>query len=71
MALGHAHNYYLNLLAETGIVGLLGYLIAWIWIFVISMGHLATSQGLFVRGRLRSGNLGLYRGSQPSSTSSI
>jgi O-antigen ligase len=46
MALGHAHNYYLNLLAETGIVGLLGYLIAWIWIFVISMGIWRRSQGL-------------------------
>jgi putative inorganic carbon (HCO3(-)) transporter len=28
LALGHAHNYYLNLLAETGFVGLAGYLIA-------------------------------------------
>ncbi len=28
-ALGHAHNYYLNLLAETGIIGLLAYLLLW------------------------------------------
>ncbi|MFP4322402.1 MAG: O-antigen ligase family protein [Anaerolineales bacterium] len=27
--LGHAHNYYLNLLAETGIIGLLGYSVMW------------------------------------------
>jgi len=27
LALGHAHNYYLNLLAETGILGLLAYLV--------------------------------------------
>ncbi len=27
IALGHAHNYYLNLLAETGIVGLVAYLV--------------------------------------------
>lgn len=29
-ALGHAHNYYLNILAETGVMGLLAYLIFWI-----------------------------------------
>ena len=28
-ALGHAHNYYLNLWAETGIIGLLSYLAMW------------------------------------------
>lgn len=32
-ALGHAHNYYLNLLAETGVLGLLTY--AAFWLFVI------------------------------------
>ncbi len=35
IALGHAHNYYLNLLAEVGIVGLTAYLILWaaiIWL---------------------------------------
>jgi O-antigen ligase len=30
--LGHAHNYYLNLLAEVGIIGLLGYGKAWLLI---------------------------------------
>jgi O-antigen ligase len=28
-ALGHAHNYYLNLLAETGVPGLIAYVILW------------------------------------------
>jgi O-antigen ligase len=28
-ALGHAHNYYLNLLAEVGVTGLLAYLLLW------------------------------------------
>jgi putative inorganic carbon (hco3(-)) transporter len=32
-ALGHAHNYYLNILAETGIVGLSAYLLLWAAIF--------------------------------------
>jgi putative inorganic carbon (hco3(-)) transporter len=29
IALGHAHNYYLNIWAETGIIGLLAYLVLW------------------------------------------
>ena len=29
LALGHAHNYYLNIAAETGIIGLLAYLSLW------------------------------------------
>jgi O-antigen ligase len=29
MALGHAHNYYLNIAAETGLIGLLAYLSLW------------------------------------------
>ena len=28
--LGHAHNYYINLLAEVGILGLVAYLIFWL-----------------------------------------
>jgi O-antigen ligase len=33
--LGHAHNYYLNILAETGILGLLAY--GKVWFFIIAM----------------------------------
>ncbi|MCS7286011.1 MAG: O-antigen ligase family protein [Anaerolineae bacterium] len=32
--LGHAHNYYLNIAAETGFIGLLAYLFFWGWVFV-------------------------------------
>jgi O-antigen ligase len=32
-ALGHAHNYYLNILAETGLIGALAYLLLWGVIF--------------------------------------
>lgn len=31
--LGHAHNYYLNVLAETGIIGLFAYTVTWIALF--------------------------------------
>ncbi|HFE65932.1 MAG TPA: O-antigen ligase domain-containing protein [Chloroflexi bacterium] len=31
--LGHAHNYYLNLAAEVGVVGLLAYLVLWTAVF--------------------------------------
>lgn len=35
-ALGHAHNFYLNMLAETGIAGLTAYLAFWIGIFALT-----------------------------------
>lgn len=35
-ALGHAHNYYLNILAEGGIIGILAFLVLWITIFTIT-----------------------------------
>jgi len=34
--LGHAHNYYLNVFAETGMIGLLGYAMLWLWILNIT-----------------------------------
>jgi hypothetical protein len=33
LALGHAHNIYLNMLAETGLLGLTVYLFLWGWVF--------------------------------------
>lgn len=44
-ALGHAHNYYLNVLAETGIVGLLAYLVMWSIILGINYRVLASTIG--------------------------
>jgi O-antigen ligase len=46
LALGHAHNYYLNLLAETGIVGLAAYLIAWAVILALTLRALRQTTGL-------------------------
>jgi putative inorganic carbon (HCO3(-)) transporter len=44
--LGHAHNDYLNLLAETGIVGLVGYLVGWALIVTWTWQTLRTSDPL-------------------------
>ncbi|NJL92656.1 MAG: O-antigen ligase family protein, partial [Anaerolineae bacterium] len=46
-ALGHAHNYYLNLLAETGIIGLLGYFAMWVAILQTNWGILRAPNGVF------------------------
>lgn len=35
-ALGHAHNYYLNIMAEAGILGLLSYVVLWISVFILT-----------------------------------
>jgi O-antigen ligase len=35
--LGHAHNYYLNVLAETGMIGLAAYVVLWISYFGIAL----------------------------------
>ena len=37
LALGHAHNYYLNVFAETGVFGLMAYLILWLCVFLRSV----------------------------------
>lgn len=34
--LGHAHNYYLNIFAEAGIIGLLAYIVVWVWVVWMS-----------------------------------
>ncbi len=40
LALGHAHNYYLNVLAETGLVGLLAYVSMWLALVRLSLRSL-------------------------------
>jgi len=34
---GHPHNFYLQLLAEAGIIGLAAYLLLWVWAFVVAL----------------------------------
>ncbi len=42
--LGHAHNYILNLGAEAGLIGILGYLIFWIYAFRVTWDAICSSQ---------------------------
>lgn len=45
-ALGHAHNYYLNLLAEIGVIGLTAYLLFWIIVIHQTLQQINTQSGL-------------------------
>ncbi len=57
-ALGHAHNYYINLLAETGVIGLGAYVLLWtavVWQTIALLGRL----GGWERG-LALGALGVW-----------
>jgi O-antigen ligase len=58
-ALGHAHNYYLNLLAETGMIGLIAYLVMWGTIFILNGRLLSQVQDWRGRG-IAAGLLGTW-----------
>jgi putative inorganic carbon (hco3(-)) transporter len=45
-ALGHAHNYYLNVFAETGVIGLLAYLLWWGTVFGVLWRARRRSDGI-------------------------
>jgi O-antigen ligase len=49
MALGHAHNYYLNIAAETGLIGLLAYLMLWGAAFWQTIQASLRAQGRYAR----------------------
>jgi len=44
-ALGHAHNFYLNVAAETGLIGLLAYAALWLSALWLAWGAIRRSQG--------------------------
>ena len=58
LGLGHAHNFYLNLLAETGVVGLIAYLTMWVIIVILTLRVLNHERG-FRRG-VALGTLGVW-----------
>ncbi len=58
LPLGHAHNIYLNVAAETGLPGLAAYLVLWIAIFIQTLRALKTQPG--VRRGLALGLLGAW-----------
>jgi O-antigen ligase len=45
--LGHAHNYYLNVAAESGLIGLLAFGLFWLSAFGLGWGAVRHSQGLW------------------------
>ncbi len=45
--LGHAHNYYLNVAAEAGLIGLLAYGVLWVAAFVLGWRAVRESTGLW------------------------
>jgi|GEM_PF-128591 len=47
IALGHAHNYYLNLAAETGIIGLVAYVLLWGVVFWQTWRATRRAEGLW------------------------
>ncbi len=46
MALGHAHMIYLNVLAETGLVGLAAYTVLWLAVLALTMRTISRTDGL-------------------------
>jgi O-antigen ligase len=58
-ALGHAHNYILNLGAEVGYIGLLAYLIFWGWGLFILLMSLKRSQAHSQNRAVLAGSLGI------------
>jgi len=44
--LGHAHNYYINLLAENGLIGTADYLIAWLVLIVLTWRAIGRASGV-------------------------
>jgi putative inorganic carbon (hco3(-)) transporter len=58
--LGHAHNIYLNVLAETGVVGLIAYLIFWLGIVALTIRAISQNSTFSLNRALAIGLLGCW-----------
>ncbi|GAB4543966.1 MAG: O-antigen ligase family protein [Anaerolineae bacterium] len=56
-ALGHAHNYYLNVAAETGLAGLMAYTL--FWLFAFGLGWMAVRRSRGIDRALAAGSVGV------------
>jgi O-antigen ligase len=59
-ALGHAHNYYINVFAETGVFGFVAYLVLWVAIFVRTWQTCRNSSASILRSSFAIGLLGAW-----------
>jgi O-antigen ligase len=59
-ALGHAHNYYLNIFAETGVLGFLAYLAFWLTTFIVAFRVVRRVKLRVWHGALALGVLGAF-----------
>ncbi len=57
-ALGHAHNYLLNVGAEAGLVGVLGYAVMWLWVIGFGLWGLRRTGGF--RRAMVVGSIGIF-----------
>jgi putative inorganic carbon (HCO3(-)) transporter len=57
--LGHAHNYLLNVGAELGFIGLLGYLIFWAWVIAFALRALVKTETSSLNRAILAGCLGI------------
>lgn len=58
--LGHAHNYYLNLWAETGIIGLLSYVLLWGIVLLLTLQTISSPVPTWPERGLAAGLLGTW-----------
>jgi O-antigen ligase len=59
-ALGHAHNYYINVFAETGVFGFVAYLVLWVAIFVRTWQTCRNSSASILHSSFAIGLLGAW-----------